>query len=194
MDPEVIPNFLADQRDNASADSQHYFITFEDYWERKLWHELTSTLVEFFNQPGSASQRLPIFNTFIKTFAEKINQLKLVELGLRAAIQCQSKSVCVIACVQRVLISCLDEEERLTFLSELADKVDKPSSQDAYVYARTAVASVRLQKSDADGAKKDLARCEAILDTFDSVETSVHAAFYQVNSDYYQVRHWTSCR
>jgi len=91
MDPEVIPNFLADQRDNASADSQHYFITFEDYWERKLWHELTNTLVEFFNQPGSASQRLPIYNTFIKTFAEKINQLKLVELGLRAATQCQSE-------------------------------------------------------------------------------------------------------
>lgn len=90
MDPEVIPNFLADQRDNASADSQHYFITFEDYWERKLWHELTNTLVEFFNQPGSASQRLPIYNTFIKTFADKINQLKLVELGLRAATQCQS--------------------------------------------------------------------------------------------------------
>lgn len=90
MDPEVIPNFLADQRDNASADLQHYFITFEDYWERKLWHELTYTLVDFFNQPESASQRLPIYNTFIKTFADKINQLKLVELGLRAATECQS--------------------------------------------------------------------------------------------------------
>lgn len=55
------------------------------------------------------------------------------------------------------------------------------------MYARTAVASVRLQKGDKDAAKKDLAECEAILDTFDSVETSVHAAFYQVNSDYYQV-------
>lgn len=87
---EVIPNFLADQRDNASADLQHYFITFEDYWERKLWHELTLTLVDFFNQQESAPQRIPIYNTFIKTFADKINQLKLVELGLRAATQCSS--------------------------------------------------------------------------------------------------------
>jgi 26S proteasome regulatory subunit N9 len=91
MEPEVIANFLADQRDNASADLQHYFITFEDYWERKLWHELTNTLVAFFNDPESASQRLPVYNTFIKTFADKINQLKLVELGLRAATQCQSE-------------------------------------------------------------------------------------------------------
>lgn len=91
MDPEVIPNFLADQRDNASEDLQHYFITFEDYWERKLWHELTNTLVEFFNQQESASQRLSIYNTFIKTFAEKINQLRLVELGLKAATQCSSR-------------------------------------------------------------------------------------------------------
>jgi len=87
---EVIPNFLADHRDNASADLQHYFITFEDYWERKLWHELTITLVDFFNQTESAPQRIPIYNTFIKNFADKINQLKLVELGLKAATQCSS--------------------------------------------------------------------------------------------------------
>jgi len=92
MDNEAIPNFLSEQRDSAPDDAQHYFMTFEDQWERKLWHELTNTLVDFFNQPASESQRLPIYNTFIKTFAEKINQLKLVELGLRAATQCQSKS------------------------------------------------------------------------------------------------------
>lgn len=87
---EVIPNFLADQRENAPADLQHYFITFEDYWERKLWHELTLTLVDFFNQSESAPLRIPLYNNFIKTFADKINQLKLVELGLRAATQCSS--------------------------------------------------------------------------------------------------------
>lgn len=53
--------------------------------------------------------------------------------------------------------------------------------------AKVAVASVKLQKRDVDGAQKDLAQCEGILDTFDSVETSVHAAFYRVYGDYYQV-------
>jgi len=88
MDPEAIPNFLSDQRDEAPADLQNYYITFEDYWERKLWHELTETLAEFFNHPESSAQMIPLFNTFISSFAEKINQLKLVDLGLRAATQC----------------------------------------------------------------------------------------------------------
>lgn len=87
MDPETIPNLLADQRDAAQPDLQHYYITFEDYWERKLWHELTDTLLDFFNQAESAPQRIPLFDVFINSFAEKINQLKLVELGLRAATQ-----------------------------------------------------------------------------------------------------------
>ena len=80
-----------------------------------------------------------------------------------------------------------DDDERLPFLSKLAEKVDKPSSQDAFVYAKVAVAKVRLQKQELDEAKHALTQSEAILDSFDAVETSVHAAFYQVNSDYYQV-------
>lgn len=87
MDVDTIPNFLADQRDNAPDDFQHYFLTFEDYWERKLWHELTNLLVEFFQQEQSAKQRISIYNTFIKSFADKINQLKLVRLGLSTASQ-----------------------------------------------------------------------------------------------------------
>lgn len=89
MDTDTIPNLLGDQRDSAPDELQHYFIQFEDFWERKLWHELTDVLVEYFHQDESAPQRIPLYNTFIKSFAEKINQLKLVTLGLRAAEQCK---------------------------------------------------------------------------------------------------------
>lgn len=92
MDPEVIPNFLAEQRDAAPVDLQHIFLTFEDQWERKLWHELTDSLIQYFANEESQPQRLPIFNTFILSFADKINQLKLVSLGLRASTQCKGLS------------------------------------------------------------------------------------------------------
>jgi 26S proteasome regulatory subunit N9 len=39
---------------------------------------------------------------------------------------------------------------------------------------------------DFEGARKDLDKAEAILDSFDSVETVVHASFYRVNANYYQ--------
>ena len=89
MDPEAIPNFLADQRDAAPDDLQHIFLTLEDQWERKLWHQLTDSLLEYFRLDQSQPQRLPIFNTFIQSFADKINQLKLVSLGLQASKQCK---------------------------------------------------------------------------------------------------------
>ncbi len=86
-----IPDFLADQRDDAPADLQHLLISFEDFWERKLWHQLTDSLIEYFSHPQSAPQRLPFYKTFILTFADKINQLKLVTLALSAASQCKGK-------------------------------------------------------------------------------------------------------
>ena len=168
MDQEKIPDFLSDQRDNAPDDLQHYFLSFEDFWERKLWHELTDILITYYQEQESASQRIPLYNNFIKSFADKINQLKLVRLGLATAAQCK------------------DDEERLTFLTTLAERVDKPASQDAYVFALTAVASVRLRLDQQSEARKDLDKCEGILDTFDSVETAVHASFYKTSADYYQ--------
>ena len=80
----------------------------------------------------------------------------------------------------------LDNNERLSFLTDLTQKVNKPSSQDAYVYALVAASDVKLCLDDHAGARKDLDTAESILDTFDSVETEVHAAFYRTNAAYYQ--------
>ncbi|KAI9822895.1 MAG: 26S proteasome regulatory subunit [Thelocarpon impressellum] len=170
MNLDTIPDFLAEQRDAAPADLQPLFMSFEDYWERRLWHQLTEALVECFNQADSAPQRIPLYKTFVSSFADKINQLRLVTLGLSAASQCR------------------DDQERLTFLTALAEKVNKPASQDAFVYATVAVASVKLHLEDYDGARKELNEAERILDTFDSVEAVVHASFYRINADYYHAK------
>ncbi|KAI4165093.1 MAG: hypothetical protein LQ342_001370 [Letrouitia transgressa] len=170
MDLELIESFLSEQREITPEDLYQNFVTIEDFWERKLWHQLTVVLVEYFNTPSSAPQRLPLFRRFILSFAEKINQLKFVSLGLLAATQCS------------------DEPERLAFLTDLTAKVNKPASQDAYVYALVAASDVKLRLDDLDGARKDLDTAESILDTFDSVETEVHATFYRTNASYYQAK------
>lgn len=82
--------------------------------------------------------------------------------------------------------ACIDDSERLSFLTDLTKKVNKPSSQDAYVYALVAAAEVKLRVQDLSGARKDLDTAESILDTFDSVENEVHATFYRINASYYQ--------
>ena len=62
-----------------------------------------------------------------------------------------------------------DDEERLSFLQDLAKKVDNENSQDAFVYATIAVALMKLRVDDEEGARKDLDRAEKILDTLVSV-------------------------
>ncbi|KAL8953005.1 MAG: hypothetical protein Q9222_001120 [Ikaeria aurantiellina] len=170
MDPEVASNFLSEQRENAPEDLQPSFLTIEDFWDRKLWHQLTDVLVDFFNSDASAPQRLPLFRHFILSFSEKINQLKFVSLGLLAATQCSN------------------DQERLSFFTDLTAKVNKPASQDAYVYALVAASEVKLRLQDLAGARKDLDTAESILDSFDSVETEVHATFYRTNAGYYQAK------
>ena len=85
------------------------------------------------------------------------------------------------------LIACTDDHHRLALLTRLTEKVNKPSSQDAYVYALVATSEVKLRLEDLDDARKDLDKAESILDTFDSVETEVHASFYRTNASYYEV-------
>ena len=97
MSTEAIPDFLADQRDKAPEELQASFLDFETFWERKLWHQLTDSLVQFFSDPKSAPQRLPLYKTFILKFADKINQLKLVDLALKAATQCKGEMATNIA-------------------------------------------------------------------------------------------------
>ena len=86
-----------------------------------------------------------------------------------------------------LIINLPDSQERLSFLNSVAAKVNHPKSQDAYVYAIVAVATVKLELQDLSGSRADLDNAEKILDHFDSVETIVHAAFYRVNAGYYQV-------
>jgi 26S proteasome regulatory subunit N9 len=188
MDTDTIPNLLESLRDDASDDYASYFLEFEDLHERKLWHELTDKLLEYFSEPESGQQRIALFDTFIKSFANKINQIKLVELGL-ASVEYRGR----FNYQQRLDfgLTCADDKSRLDFLTSLAKSVNKPASQDAYVFATVAVADIQLRQKDYDGARKKLDECEQILDTFDSVENSVHASFYRASAEYYKVSHTT---
>lgn len=85
-DPEQIPIVLEKEQEKAPPEAQNeYYLEFETLWERKLWHELTDLLLKYFKLPESASQRSGLFKGFIRAFDDKINQLKLVNLGLLTA-------------------------------------------------------------------------------------------------------------
>lgn len=187
VDKISIPIFLAQQQDEATPpELQTFFMDFENLWERKLWHQLTEVLLQFYADPLSGPQRIPIYKKFVLSFAAKINQLKLVTLGLLAANQCKGTYIVPLSSGDR-LTNKTDYEEALEFMTGVVAKVDKEGSRDAYVYATVETARIKLYLGDLDGARKALDEAEKILDRFDSVEPVVNASFYRVNADYFHV-------
>ena len=80
-----------------------------------------------------------------------------------------------------------DNNEALEFMTGIVEKVKTPATQDAYVYALVETASIKLLLGDGETVRKDLDAASKILDTFDSIDNVIHAAFYRVNADYFSV-------
>ncbi|KAF1808496.1 hypothetical protein P152DRAFT_462492 [Eremomyces bilateralis CBS 781.70] len=168
METDVIANLLGDLREEAPDELQVHFLEFEDFWERKLWHELTMSLIAFFQKPESQPFRLRLFNQFISDFKSKISPTRYVELGLFAQNEIQ------------------DVDENVKFIQNIADEVDKPSSQDALVYALSSLANTQLKKGLDGDAKKILDRCQSILDAQDDMHNTIRAFYYEVYSTYWK--------
>lgn len=165
-----VPEFLQSQLENAPEELQGHFLQFQELWERKLWKQLTDLLDEFYTLPSSVPFRSELYNSFISTFSKHINQLKLVVFGIAAATQYD------------------DHSEALAFMQSLAKQVDHDSSRDAFVFATIEAARIKLLLADLDGARELTTKAGATLDTFDSVEPIIHAAFYKVSAEYYKAK------
>jgi 26S proteasome regulatory subunit N9 len=48
----------------------------------RLWYQLTLKLFEFFNHPLSQPYKVYVFETFVRDFEAKLNQLKLVQMAV----------------------------------------------------------------------------------------------------------------
>lgn len=183
-DPEAIVDFLTEQRDESSAEWQPLYLDLEDLWERKLWHQLTEKLLTYFANKDSNKKRLPLYQKFILSFADKINQLKLVKLALSAATEIEGEH----RSKDNTALTSTDQDDRAVFLEQLQKRVNKPESEEAHTYATTELAGVYLRIDEDQKARQQLDTAQKSLDNFDFVEQVVHASFYRVNAEYYQAR------
>lgn len=67
-----------------SGDLINIFYQFEDFYERKLWHQLTLALDDFYSLPDSKSNnlRIKIYDSFVSQFQQKLNPIKVVDFLL----------------------------------------------------------------------------------------------------------------
>lgn len=174
MDLDVDESYLDDAGAASSTPSglRSFYPKFKSLYEKKLWYQLTLTVEQFLNHPDSQQPpiQIDLYEKFVRRFSSKINQLQLAGIGVKVARQHA------------------DATKALPFLEDLALKVDSPESQDAYVYSVMEAAHFKLLLGDTEGTKTAMDNCGRILDTFDSVETAVHASFYRVSGDYYKAK------
>lgn len=58
----------------------------------RLWYQITQKLSEFFDHPLSHPYRVDVFDRFVRDFETKLNQLRLVEMGVKVAREHDSGS------------------------------------------------------------------------------------------------------
>ncbi|KAH9916410.1 uncharacterized protein BXZ73DRAFT_105848 [Epithele typhae] len=129
---------------------------------------LTNKLFEFFDHPLTRAYRVDVFNKFVRDFESKLNQLRLVEMGVKVSREIDNPAT------------------HLQFLTDLLGRVNTEKAPEAHVLLLATLAHAKLLYGDHEGTKNDIDAAWKILDELSGVDPSVNAAYYGVAADYYK--------
>ncbi|KAI3603904.1 proteasome regulatory particle subunit [Moniliophthora roreri] len=166
----VLDQFISEALSGTPSELHPFFESFKTLHTKKLWHQLTLKLIEFFDHPAAKPYKVHVFERFVTDFESRINQLRLVELGVKASKEIDNP------------------QTHLNFLTSLLSRLDKEKSQEAYVLLLATIAHAKLLYGDLDGTKTDMDSAWKILDNLEGVDTGVNAAYYGVAADYYKAK------
>jgi len=168
VDPKLdIDQFTIAAVNSTPPDLHPFFDSFRTLYKRKLWHQLTVKLFEFFEHPLSRRYRADVFHQFVRDFETKINPLRLAELGVM---------------VSKMLLE--NPAVHLEFLVSLDKRINAENAKEAHVLLLATIAHAKLLFGDLEGTKTDLNAAEDILNELSEVDTGVNAAFYGVFAAY----------
>ncbi|CDO68085.1 hypothetical protein BN946_scf184788.g16 [Trametes cinnabarina] len=163
-----VDEFLTLAISETPAELHPFFESFRSLYSRKLWHQLTNKLFEFFDHPLSKPYRVDVFNKFVRDFGLRLNQLRLVEMGVKVSKEIDNPVT------------------HLQFLTDLLERVNIEKSPEAHVLLLSSLAHAKLLYGDHEGTKNDIDAAWKVLDELSSVDPSVNAAYYGVAADYYK--------
>ncbi|CAN3364204.1 26S proteasome regulatory subunit Rpn9p [Diutina catenulata] len=203
-----ISTILASMRsaNEASSDIVQALYQFEDFYERKLWHQLTIALEEFFFLTPEATPQLKrqIYDQFVSQFASKLNPIKVTDFALDAY---GDDPEAAIEKLEQLRTSVEREIRANNYRPTTGNAVDDERNQRelaAIVDAADAVNFVDLQLARFWLHTGDVARAEAVLDRlaakFDAVGTvsgsaaadanqKVAAAYFHTKYQLYKSQH-----
>eukprot|EP00124_Ichthyophonus_hoferi_P001643 Ihof_evm4s91 gene=Ihof_evmTU4s91 len=142
----------------------------EALYSKKLWHQLTVFLVEFFDRSefNEGQWLLELYRNFVTEFEAKLNQLSLFHILLRVSPQLA------------------DNDARIAFWEEMITKVE--ASKGATVACEMVIADLRLQNSEPEACRALLEAAREVLEQNDTIGLDIHARYYKVSAAYWKMK------
>ncbi|KAI0297985.1 hypothetical protein BC826DRAFT_1000114 [Russula brevipes] len=165
-----VEEYLTTAISATPSDLHPFFEAFQNLHSRKLWHQLTQKVDEFFDYPLAKPYRVDVYTRFVRDFEERLNPLRLAEMGIKISQDIDNPA------------------QHLEFLTDLLSRITQDKSPDAHVLVFSTLAHAKLLFGDLEGSKTDIDAAWKILDNLDGVDNSVNGAYYRVAADYYKVR------
>jgi 26S proteasome regulatory subunit N9 len=168
--------------------------------------------MRFFDDPLSVPYRVDVFERFVSDFENRINQLRLVEMGVKVSKDIDSAYFASITSLLTHQASDIDPQIHLSFLTSLLSRIESYSApsttpsasasfpvsklqqQEAHVLLLATIAHAKLVYGDVEGTKTDMDAAWKVLDTLEGVDNGVNAAYYGVAADYYKVQYFFGWR
>ncbi|TDH17453.1 hypothetical protein EPR50_G00008570 [Perca flavescens] len=164
-----VTGFLKQQQSTSSTpEMATEWHTLEDFYNKRLWHQLTLRLTDFVKDPcfKTGDGLIQLYDNFLSDFEHRINPLSLMEIILYVARQMK------------------DPKDAITFLEKTKEKVK--SSDEAVILCKTSIGKLKLEINDLPATKKIIEDVEEMLNNLPGV-TSVHGRFYDLSSKYYRI-------
>lgn len=163
-------SYMFDQQKKCQAypDLCQAWSKIEEFYSKKLWHQLTLKVQEivkhsYFSENG---RTIELYKRFVSDFEHRMNPLVLIELVILVAKQMK------------------DLKEALEFLEKMKENVK--TNSEASILCMIAIGNIHLQIGDLAKTKTLILEMDKLVNDLDRI-TSVHQRFYELSSNYYRI-------
>lgn len=168
-----IAGILTQIREEVDPTLAPLFFTFEDFYQRKLWHYLTLCLDTFYQSKLSIGFRMKLYTQFVSEFKWKLNQMKNVEFLSQSLVEVEFP------------------EEKLEYLKTCHTELeaqDKLDNEQALLFLEVEIARCKLHLKQENDARDELDKIDTKISALDDVELKLNQSYYSTNSEYYKVK------
>lgn len=161
----------------------------EDFYERKLWNQLTLAIDELYSIPETrnSSLRPRVFSLFLSQFQSKLNPIKVVDFLLQS-FDDNRECLDQLLALKDTLTAQLEKSHGTRKPDNLSELID---NDECIVYVKLQIARYALLLDDLRTADDVL---DAVSPKFDNslqndFSSKINAAFYLMKCQYYKLHH-----